>query len=44
MSFDPFQALLITTWLGLAGAGIYLYANAPAQIDPPEQVTIETTP
>lgn len=40
MSFDPFQALLITTWLGLAGVGLYYAVNAPAQIDPPDQSSL----
>lgn len=44
MNYDPFHPFLITTWLGLVGAGIYLYANAPAQIDPPEQSATEATP
>lgn len=44
MTIDPFQHVLIVTWLGLAGAGLYLAVNAPAQLDPPEQASVEVSP
>lgn len=44
MTLDPFEPILITAWLGLAGVGLYWAFNAPAQVDPPEQSATETSP
>lgn len=45
MSTDPFRSVLITTWIVASGLAMWGFTQAPpAQVDPPDQVSVGVSP
>lgn len=45
MSRDPFRPILITTWIVASGLAMWGFTQAPpAQVDPPDQVSVGVSP